>query len=138
MSRGTEPGYRRERRVYNLTFEQYPGLTVRARSCSTETFLKITELEGQEITIDVAREQLHLFAEHLLSWNLLDEETGEPVPATPDAVLAEDFDFVTHLQLAWIEAVSGVAAPLAQPSEDGSLSLVESLPMEPLSASQVS
>ncbi len=138
MSRGTEPGYRRERKAYRLVFEQYPGLVVRTRSCSTETFLKITELEGQEITIDVAREQLHLFAEHLLSWNLLDEETGLPVPATPEAVLAEDFDFVTELQLAWVEAVAGVSAPLAQPSSGGSPSLVESLPMDVASPSRAS
>lgn len=137
MSRGSEPGYRREPKVYRLVFDEHPGLVVRTRSASAAMVFEVTTLQNAELTVATIREMFELFAGVLVSWNLQSEE-GEPVPATVDGLMGEDFDFVMMVIQAWIEAVTGVSAPLDQPSSSGSPSLVGSLPMEPLSPSRAS
>lgn len=129
MARGTEPGYRRQRKIYKLTFDKHPGLVVRATSVSAGDFLAITELTEQDMTPDVAKELFARFSSVLLDWNLQDED-GTPVPATPEGLLSEDWDFVMEILDAWMDAVAGVAAPLAQPSSGGSPSLMASIPMD--------
>lgn len=131
MSRGSEPGYRRERRVYNLTYADHPGLKVRAKSVSAAQFLRISELaDVKDFTPEIAKELLGNFAEVLISWNLEDEDTDSAIPCTADGLLSQDFDFVMEILNGWMDAVAGVSAPLAQPSIGGSLSLVESAPMD--------
>jgi hypothetical protein len=133
MTRGSEPGYRRERKVYNLTYADHPGLKVKAKSVSTEQFLRITELsDAKDFTPEIAKELLANFAEVLVSWNL-EAEDGTPVPCTAAGLLGEDFDFVMEILNGWMDAVAGVSAPLAQPSTGGSPSPVESIPMDVLS-----
>lgn len=134
MTRGTEPGYRRERKAYNLTFADHPGLKVKARSVSAEKFLELTELTEAEFTPTVAKEMMTTFSEVLISWNLQDED-GTPVPCTPEGLLGEDWDFVMEILNGWMDAVAGVSAPLEQPSTAGSPFLVESIPMDVLSPS---
>lgn len=137
-------GYRPKAKVYNLTFDDHPGLEVKARSVDTATFMEIAALADRPG--DPGTDELDIlyvkFADVLVSWNLeyFDEhpKAGEPVPTTLDGLLSQDFDFVQEIILGWMEAVGGVAAPLDQRSTDGSLSLVESLPMEPLSANRAS
>lgn len=139
MSR-REPGYRPEPKLYRLTFDEHPGLVVRAKSCSAAQLLRVSELaenteQGKEL--GGVRMLFGEFAEVLVSWNLEDQD-GEPVPTTLEGLLAQDFDLVIALIDGWMEAVAGVPAPLEQPSSSGAPFLVESLPMEPLSPSRAS
>jgi hypothetical protein len=114
---------------------------VRAKSVPLGKFLdltKLAELQGGTAgpeEMDQLRELFSGFADALLSWNLEDETTGEPVPATLDGLLAQEFDFVLQIVMAWLDAISGVAAPLAKPSPAGATTLEASLPMAPLSPS---
>jgi hypothetical protein len=50
----------------------------------------------------------------------------------------EDDDLILDIINRWMEAVSGVAAPLPQSSNGGEPSPVESIPMAPLSESLAS
>ncbi|NUS26929.1 MAG: hypothetical protein HOV92_22255 [Streptomyces sp.] len=79
------------------------------------------------------------FVEHLISWNL-EDEMGQPLPITMDAVKAIDKDLIAALNNAWIQALIGVhdADPLPDSSPSGEPSLVESVPMEALSPSLAS
>jgi hypothetical protein len=129
-------GYRPNRKVYVLDFEKHPGLEVRATSISTAGFLEFAELadktRGQVNDVDNIRTLFGQFAEQLRSWNLEDDD-GNPIPATLDGLLSQEFDFVFEIIDGWTDIMIGVSTPLAEPSQDGSQSLVESLPMEALS-----
>lgn len=137
MTRGSEPGYRRERNLYKLVFDQYPGLVVRTRSASAGMVFDVSRLTDLEPTPDTVEEMFEKFAGVLVSWNLENDE-GEPIPATVESLMDEDFDFVMQLIHAWIRAVTGVSAPLEKPSTSGNPSLVESLPMDVLSGNRAS
>lgn len=100
--------------------------------------MELTEWENKDsYTREDMEEVFGEFAKVLVSWNLEDED-GEPVPTTYEGLMSYDFQFVLAVVLGWMQAVAGVPTPLDRPSRDGGPSLVESLPMEPLSQSRVS
>jgi len=153
MSRGSEPGYRPQPKLYKLVFDDHPGLVCRARSTSVGGFLEISKLSDIANPNDpqACRELFRLFSNVLVSWNLeqsmdgpLDDNDdplwleGDPVPVTLDGIMTQDLEMVLEIIEGWMEAAAGVSAPLAKPSSGGRPSLVESLPMVPLSQSQVS
>lgn len=134
--RDREPGFRPGRKVYRLVFEDgHPlaGLVVRARSASTAQFLEITDLaDAAAFGTEQIKQMMRQFAEVLLSWNLEDED-GEPVPATFEGLRSQEFELVNTVIMKWMDAVAGVSPPLDQPASGGPLSPVVSLPMAPLS-----
>jgi hypothetical protein len=128
-------GYRRQRRLIRLTFEdpQYEGLEVRARSVPLGKVLAFVDLAGAGGFTPEHKEQLNdlfaLFASALEFWNLEDED-GQAVPTTLAGLLEQDTDFVMELVLAWLDGVVNVPAPLPGKSPGGELTLAASLPME--------
>lgn len=135
-------GYRRNRRL-DLTFndEEWEGLEVAALRPSLGTYLEMRKLEPDATGTDRA---VSLFAPCLAEWNLEDDD-GNPVPTTEEALREQDPDLVVAILDAWINAVEGVGteggavpAPLATPSNDGEPLVEASIPMEPLSESRAS
>jgi hypothetical protein len=131
-------GYRPKRKIYTLEFEDpdLDGLIVKVRGLNT----------GQILDIDTAREDggdeairglLELLATQIVEWNVEDEE-GQPVPATLDGIRAQELAFNMAIIDAWQNAVTGVPAPLEQPSTDGEQSMEASIPMETLQLPQES
>lgn len=145
MTRGTEPGYRRQRKMYLLKFDEYPGMWVRVRGASMGAFLRISKMVDSLSVSDPATmgSLFSEFAAFLKEWNIPeldddDEPTGELVPTTLEGLLSLEFDMVMDIINAWVDAVSGVAAPLGKTSSDGSPLQEAFIPMELLSESQVS
>lgn len=141
-------GYKAQRRI--LVIREWPdetlaGLEVKARSVKTGEFLQfgkaMTRAQAAGLTAEdgVAAVDglLELFARSLVSWNLEDEE-GNPVPATLAGLLDQDNDWTQRVIMTWLEAVGGAPGPLGQRSTGGETSLAASIPMEPLSASRAS
>jgi len=139
-------GYVRKR-TFKLKFadEEMDGLEVRARSASMERYLEIAQIQDaideadspSAAEYDVIRRLGAQLAEHLVDWNL-QEEDGTPVPCTADGLMSQDMLFVYAIVEAWMEAAAGVSAPKAQNSNGGPPSVEASLPMEPLSPSRAS
>lgn len=150
-----EEGFVAPRKVFRLTFEgtDLKGLVVRARGLSIGRTL---EMVGLASMVEVGTEELDPeqmkaiselfdgFAEALIEWNLrapvLDshgEPTGDsiPVPPTSAGMMGEDLDTVMPVVMKWIEAVVGVAAPLASASNSGATLPGGSMPMETKSPS---
>ncbi|WP_405676800.1 hypothetical protein OG292_19355 [Streptomyces sp. NBC_01511] len=132
-------GYRHKRKRINVAFEgdhEYAGFEAVLRGKSLGEWL---DLQGVgEVDKSMLSDQLKEMAGALISWNLLDEDTGEPIPPTPEAVYAQDQDLMLALAAAWADGLAGVSAPLESSSSDGGPSLEASLPMEPLSESLAS
>ncbi len=133
-------GYRKKNKNVVLKFAEdhdLYGLEVRLRGMNIGEYLAFTGYDGgdgETVAGLIAR-----FGEHLLSWNL-EEEDGTPVPATPDAVQQQEHELILALANAWTDALAGVhkADPLSESSPSGELSPVASIPMEPLSESLAS
>lgn len=130
-------GFERNPKVYHLKFQdgEYAGLEVRVRSLSMKQLLVIRTGNGEEGK-DGTERAVEFLAERIISWNLTDK--GVPVAPTLENILEEDDDFVLAIINKWTSAVSGVSAPLEEPSPSGEISQVASIPTEPLSESLAS
>lgn len=134
-------GYRVEPKIYRLRFEaeSYDGLVVRARSVPMSVFLRLTKLKesldttGNNVSdsIESFNEMMDSFSKAIVSWNV-EDESGDPVPCTPENVMSQDADFVLDIMLAWMDAIASVPAPLVERSSNGATSVEELIPMEVL------
>jgi hypothetical protein len=102
-------GYRRNRKTYHLTFEEFEGLEVTVRSVPVGELLDILKLlqeTGQQPGQAQVRRLFGAFAKQIVSWTYEDED-GKPLPASVDTLMGEEFDFVLRLINAWTEAIAG-------------------------------
>jgi hypothetical protein len=112
------------------------GLVIRVRAVSVgalqELLTKLDELSNMEAMPYIARS----LADHLIGWNI-DDENGDPVPATYEGILSLDPAELAEIGRAWMQSVSGavpVDSPLGESSPSGVPSAGEepALPMESL------
>jgi hypothetical protein len=133
-------GYKRNPKIYKLTWDadtDYPGLEVQVRTLTMGQVLTMRAGKNDDDGKDGVQASVELLAERIVAWNL-EDETGQPVPTTMDAILEEDDDLILDIINRWTDAVSAVRAPLQQSSPSGEPSLVASVPMEALSPSLAS
>lgn len=127
--------YKRKRKVYNLDFEgtEYEGLEVKVRGLTTGEYLEIVSLSAPGTEGDRETEgMLRMFSNHLVSWNLLDEDTNLPVPTTYEGVTSNDFVMNMYIINAWTDAIATVPERTEKKSLPGSDPLVASIPTETL------
>ena len=134
-------GYKRAKKVYNLVFaaEDMEGLEVKAHSMPLGDLMALASGIDNIATasIEDVDRVLATFAEVLVAWNLEDDD-DVPVPANLDGLKGQDQEFVFSIVMSYVDAVSGVSAPLEQPSPGGEPSLAASIPMDVSSASLAS
>jgi hypothetical protein len=127
--------FKRKRKVYRLDFEgtEYEGLEVKVRGLTTGEYLELVSLSAPGAEGDKETEgMLRMFARHLVSWNLEDEETGELVPTTYEGVTSNDFVMNMFIINAWTSAIADVPEKTEKKSLVGEPSLVASIPTETL------
>lgn len=127
--------FRRKRKIYSLDFEgtDYEGLQVKVRGLTTGEYLEIVSLSAPATEENKETEGLlRMFAEHLVSWNLIDDDTDEPVPTTYDGVTSNDFLMNMYIVNAWTDAIASVPEKTEKKSTPGDDSLVASIPTETL------
>jgi hypothetical protein len=138
------------RRTVTLPFTgELEGLVVTVRRASQSSLRAAAELmeltDGPDITESDARAILGLFdrfGRALVSWNVEDPETGEPIPATPEGIADLDDDFVLKIIMGWLTTVEtdggGQAVITAAElhaeavAAEGDAELVATLPVEAL------
>jgi hypothetical protein len=119
---GPEPMGYVARRTYRLQFadETYAGMEVDVTSPSLDEYFRLLETRSTR-DMESFRQLLATMAEHLVRWNL-EDETGEPVPATEDGLLSVDLDIITAVLDAWTDVLSGASGPLGRKSSSGGTS----------------
>lgn len=139
-------GYRKQKKVFVLTFEdpELEGLEVRATGLSVGKMISMLDLarlsNGNKLTSDAVEDidkLFRTFAQALVSWNL-EDDAGQPVPATYEGLMSQDLDFVMALAMAWMDGMVGTPGPLDGNSSGGERSEVPPMPMETLSANPLS
>lgn len=142
-------GYKRKLKLYNLKFEDHPGLEVTMKGLSIDGFMSLARqaagMQGRDLAamegpeLEKAMDQIDglftRFAKSLKTWNLEDDDDGYPVPATLEGVRSQDLGFILEIIMAWMDAIASVDTPLPQPANGHGIFPEESIPMEPLSAS---
>jgi hypothetical protein len=140
------------RRTVMIPFAgELEGLVVTVRRASQSALRASAELvelsDGPDITESDARAILGLFdrfARALVSWNVEDPETGDPIPATAEGIADLDDDFVLKIIMGWLttveidgggQAVVTTAALHAEAAAvEDDAELVATLPVEPLTS----
>lgn len=133
-------GYRHRIPHVAVAFEEgheYHGCEVTLRALNLGEFLDLMQLNPDSAVRNIG-DQLIIMGDKLVSWNLEDPDTGEPVPVTRDAVLQQDKDLMIAVLNAWADVLRGVSDPLPETSSGGEPSLEASLPMAPQSQSLAS
>ncbi len=126
-------GFKPREKLYRLDFTdtELDGLVVRTRAISTDQFYALDDLVREtKGNVEFVKALSPELVAVVKDWNL-ENDDDTPVPITLEGLLGRfEFKDVATIVEAWLDAMSGVPAPLDQPSTDGALSLVESLPME--------
>lgn len=134
-------GYKRTKKVYNLQFADpdMEGLEVKTHAMPVGELLGMADVldHMEKATIEDVNQLLATFSEVLVSWNL-ENDDDQPIPANLDGLKGQDQEFVFSIVMSYVNAVSGVPAPLDGPSPSGDPSLAASIPMETSSASLAS
>lgn len=139
------------RKLVTLKFAgEQAGLEVVVRAASQSALRAAARLvemsEGPDITeadAEVILDLFDRFARSLVSWNVEDSETGEPIPATPEGIADLDDEFVLSIIMGWLTTVqhsgqggTGVVAAAQDHAEREQLGadhlLASGLPVEPL------
>lgn len=111
-------GYRKVPRIYTLTFDkELEGLIVRMKG------LKLGQMRALMTILDDkdsrTLEGLPPFiAKHIVSWNLEDEQ-GEPIPATEAGLDELDVDELLAISSRWMDELVGVQDDLGKDSPSG-------------------
>lgn len=134
-------GYHHEGKVFRLRFAEgeYVGLEVEMVSLPVGKLMRLVALAEQASTKDfgILAELFSAMAGGLKRWNLEDDD-GQPVPATLAGIEDQDLDLILTIIATWLEGMGGVSAPLGPSSNSGSSLDLGSVPMEPLTGSLAS
>jgi hypothetical protein len=138
-------GYTPRRHVYLLQFEgeEFEGLEVRMRAAKLGMMFDARTLAAIDMTnpsvadVDATLEQMEILADHIVSWNIEDED-GNPVPANLDGLKQQEVPLVGQIFAAWQQAMGDVTGPLPNSLSSSRPPDSLSLPMEPLAANLAS
>lgn len=115
-------GYKVPKRTLVLEFEQgdeHHGLEVRMILEAPLSLLFEMQRLARIATEEEAERILRTFGDALLiDWNVEDDE-GQPIPATGDGLLSLPFSLARLMIAKWTEAATGPPAPLGAPSPNG-------------------
>jgi hypothetical protein len=128
MTSRKHEGFKVEKRTALIDFaEDSPWHGVEARVIASIPFETLFwfQQNAENAKAEMTAKAIRFFGdEFLIEWNVCDED-GKPYPATADGVTAVvDYDLITSLMAAWIEAVTNPPSNSSAMS-NGSASLEE-------------
>lgn len=116
-------------RTFELDFAgtDLHGAIIKMRSTSIGQLLDFVspEVETRRQEVEV---QLKVLADHVVSWNL--EDDNGPVPITPEGLRSLEEPVIELIGEEWMKATRGITAPLDHRSSGGAKPAEESIPME--------
>lgn len=115
-------GYRRTPKVHLLDLEEnYPGFVVRMKGLKIGKMRQLlAAMDDETKTEEMIPAVSQLISEHVVSWNLEDDEGG-PVEPTQEAIEDFELDMLMDVVNAWLEKVNGVSDDLGKDSPSGEL-----------------
>lgn len=126
-------GYRKVPTIYTLTdLEDLDGLVVRMRAIRIGKLRKLMQIVSADDQDEAAMDGMFgLVEEGLVSWNL-EDETGQPVPATLVGIEEQELPLILTIMNAWLTQMTGPSAGLGKGSPSGATFPGQPLTMEAL------
>ena len=148
-------GYKPIKKLYNLQFEDFPGLEVAATGTSLGKLMHLSSLrvnmneEDEEKRMEVFK----FFAGQLVKWNIdhpeienLDElkevptaggsmmvcaqcavQPGAPMPCTVESLMCLELSFIMKIIFGWMGAIARVSVPKELSLSDGGKNIEEAM-----------
>lgn len=135
--------YKPGRKIYELTYVDYPGLEVRMHGT---TIGKLEALSKLAANISAATPEqkmsiFQFFVSKLISWNIVHPEViteasdgpqegvcancgmmeDDPLPTTPAGLGCLELEFVTNIIRGWMETIGGASGPKAPNISNGGM-----------------
>lgn len=121
-------GYRKIPTIHTIEMPKYEGLVVRMKSIKIGKMRRVMAMlddDDRKLT-EVTDEMVEAVAANLVSWTLEDEE-GNPLPATREEVEELELDMLTDILGEWLDRMTGPSDDLGKDSSAG-----EKFPGQPL------
>lgn len=127
--------YKPQRTVYNMQFEDYPGLEVSAQSASLGRLFKfqgMSQMPLEKMSEEFQKDIFGFFASRIITWNVshpdldsneLEENGGKgvcsvcgmlpdaPLPTTQEAMFCLPLEFIMNIIKGWMETLMKVSDP---------------------------
>ncbi len=153
IDEASAPTYKARRTVRTLRFEkphELAGLVLRTRGLSVEEVLEVT---GYSRAMAILQREVRagdggaalaavgdldvetpfkVLADKLIEWNMVDPDTGEPIPPTLAGIKSLESDELAQILREWIASFSGVSDDLKDGLSSGPSTAAVPLPMDPL------
>ncbi len=110
-------GYRKVPTIHTIDFEEkYPGLIVRMRGIRIGKLRRIIgALNEDELSPEKIGEVIDIIGQHLVSWTL-EDESGTPLPATPEELEDLELDMLLDIVERWTNKLTDVSPDLGKDS----------------------
>jgi hypothetical protein len=125
------PGYKPMGKIYDLAFEDHPGLEVRCKGASLGELNKVRELEPNMNEPDEKKRLavFGFFEKKVISWNIVHPEVSEPseidekvcarcalkeddeLPISVHHMQCLELSFIMQIIIGWVFAVARVSIP---------------------------
>jgi hypothetical protein len=135
--------YKPQSKLYDLEFQDFPGLEVRTRSASIGEIQKSYQLNVKIDETDPEKQSaiFTFFESKLVSWNLVHPELSgvdengkcalcglaedDPMPPTKLGMMCLDLGLIMSIITGWITTVARVTPPKGQSSNSGGIDIPE-------------
>lgn len=133
-------GYKPNRKLYRLEFEDYPGLEITATSTSLGKLMHLASMElrlGSGIPESERTELFEFFASKIVTWNVEHPELdttredgtclqcglaeGAPLPTTLEGILCLDLTFTMSIIIGWMTTLTKASLPKGMSLKNGGI-----------------
>ncbi len=129
-------GFRPKKRTQSVIMpedSEWYGLEVELVPMDFGMWLELTNSGADGLSMLDVIHSVEKMSHSLISWNLEDPDSGEPVPIDQATIMKQDKDMLMALTGRWVNATTGVSDPLPETSSDTAPLPEVFLPTEDLS-----
>jgi hypothetical protein len=129
-------GFRPKKRTQTVTMtedSEWYGLEAELVPMDFGMWLELTNSGADGLSMLDVIHSVEKMSCSLISWNLEDPDSGEPVPIDQATIMKQDRDMLMALTGRWVNATTGVSDPLPETSSDTAPLPEVFLPTEDLS-----
>jgi hypothetical protein len=132
-------GYKPQTKLYNLEYNDYPGLEIFARGASLGTLLELGQIKMSADMNEALRDKVFgFFATRIAKWNMEHPEIEPlddgrvpevcprcglaedvPMPISTESLMCLDVQFVFNLIVGWMSVLTRITGPKEPNSNDG-------------------
>lgn len=127
--------YKPSRKIYQLQFEQFPGMAVHAYSASLGQIIDLDGMDRSKLSATQIHSMMELLADHIAVWNLVHPDIPQgkgdvcprcglapemPMPTAVKYMFCLDQELMLAIIFGWVTAMVRVSVPKEMTALSGS------------------